>query len=609
MLKGQVEFIVILGIIAVAVVAIYYALPAITTPAAPPAVAAEQQAVKETVNNFIKTGTIETLKTLGSNGGWPEPQYNSVTYLGRYVPYWFSRGSLNTPNLQQNFVTVLTDYLRTHKDSLAESLAGKGVTFGDPSVSANILGNQIIVNVNMPTTVKEYPIAQPYSVTVQSKAGEVYEFANNFVRAVGTERYFEYFTLSSMMMSEIDEGVRRIPFMIILTDCGESVFKTWDDVQPAVKEAILDTLGGTYLPGKEPQNVARTTSTPKFVVPGVNGKTYSDIDVSFYLPDNFELGMDNFQMDPSPIMIMTEPLGFTGICASEPVVMKYYLSYPVVTEAKDPITGTSLKFAFDVLIKDNAPADYGAVGYAPPEPTICAGSGCSANIKIVDSNGAAIPGARIFFGGCNYKADSRGIYQGPIPCVISSISVTASGYGELAKTYSFSELYDATLALKSIPVVNLHFHEVSILNNSMHNQYAVYQNSIRPMNNDLRPSEKMMMSFTEIDRGKPYIFMFNERTGTIDNIPADTYYVVASLMKGDMTERYGASAAVATLDEGTNNLHIYVPYMYEFTQYTEEQASFATAIVNKVFEKCGIPVVSSSSISLSESCFVDYGEV
>ena len=605
MLKGQVEFIVILGLIVVGIVAMYYALPAITTPAAPPAVASEQQTVKESVNNFIKGGILETIRVLGKNGGYTFAQSNSVEYLGSKVPFWHYRGTQSIPNYQQNFALSLTEYLRANKDSLAESLAGKGVTFGDPSVSVNILNSQIIATVSMPTSVKEYPIAQPYSVTIQSNMGEVYDFAKKFVNVVGTQRYFEYFTMSTMMFSDIEDNVRKVPLFIFLSECGDVVFKTYEDVRPEVMNAVRTTLAHTYLPGKSPTNVASTTSYPKYVVPGVDGKPYTNIDVRFQLPDGFDLTEDNFQMDPDNIMMVAEPLGPTGICYAEPVYVRYYLNYPVVVDVKDPLTGNSLRFAFEVFIKDNGPADYGAVGYELPAPTYCDDPACIANIKVVNAEGGAVPGAMIKFMGCDYRTDNAGVYQGLIPCGLGPAVVNTREYCKFSQSMSASDLYDATLTLKRKPVTNLYFHEVVVQNDSVNGQYIILPGDIRWLGAD----RAVGLNLFDFDLGETHYRMFDTQTGLITEMCPGAYNLGVTLSNTELTERYGALYGVLELEEAAANMHVYIPTFYGFQALTDDEAYQVGTILTNVLRQCNISPLSYTPQSLKSACLLSYGDV
>ena len=109
MVKGQVEFIAIIGIIAVVIVAVYFAFTSVApgvTPTAPVYTSAEQASVADTVNSFVRDGVSETLRTLSTYGGYLSPQADSVTYLGR-VPYGTSTNLVLTGSMHTHLPICL----------------------------------------------------------------------------------------------------------------------------------------------------------------------------------------------------------------------------------------------------------------------------------------------------------------------------------------------------------------------------------------------------------------------------------------------------------------------------------------------------------------------
>ena len=325
--KGQVELIAIVGILVV--VAVVVALVYQTGMLSPVSLGPDARVVKDSVESFIRAGAYDTIKNIGINGGYSDVQVNSVEFLGKDVPYWQYGGSITIPDLNANILEGIEKYISDNKAALQDSMSDKDVTLGNPQVSVNVLSSKVELTVYMPTQVGDTSIPQPYVISIPSKLGDIYEFAQGFVNTNNQQRYFEYFTLSSMAMSPFDNGVQRIPLVVFLTSCGDFVFKTWWDVQPDMMDTIEKTLANTFMPGKAPKNMMTKSTHPKYSIVPINGKTYSDIDVGFYLPDGFDVTRANFDMSPDTITAFAKPIPMAGVCYSEPIYVDYYLRYPV----------------------------------------------------------------------------------------------------------------------------------------------------------------------------------------------------------------------------------------------------------------------------------------
>ena len=267
MKKGQVEFIAILGILVVAVVAVYFAWQGLAPPTQLPALSAEQQVVADAVGGFLREGTQDVLSTMAQNGGYlsaDEFPMGSETLNGKPAPYWFYNGRVQVPDFKSTFLRGITAYINNNIDSLRESLSDQEVTFGTPAVSVDVLPGQLTITVNMPTTMKGTVVPQPYQVIVPTKMAEAFEFGGAFVNFEAQNRFLEYATLSSIALSPLKNNIQTVPLWIYLTKCGESVYKSWSDVKDAAKERVEVTLAHTYMPGKVPLNTANTASYPKY---------------------------------------------------------------------------------------------------------------------------------------------------------------------------------------------------------------------------------------------------------------------------------------------------------------------------------------------------------
>ena len=109
MRKGQIEFIAILGIAVVIVVVAFYALQ--TGVINNPPASTDARLIKDSTENFIRNAAYETLKNVSDNGGYLTPQSSDAVSMGRSVTYWEKSGQLTVPNVQQNIISGITNYI------------------------------------------------------------------------------------------------------------------------------------------------------------------------------------------------------------------------------------------------------------------------------------------------------------------------------------------------------------------------------------------------------------------------------------------------------------------------------------------------------------------
>jgi hypothetical protein len=616
MMKGQLEFIVVLGIIVVVVVVGMFALQngAINTQPVTP----DTKLVQDSTANFIRNAVYDTLRTVSDNGGYLEPQASSVAFMTRSVPYWMKGGQITVPDVRANIVNGITSYIASNKGSFSKSIRGKNVTLGAPQTTVNILDNQITVTVNMPTTVNGVGVPQPYVVSVPTKIGEVVEFSKNFATSEAQNRYLETFVISSMVITPYDGDVQTVPMFVHLVGCGKMALKGWWDVKPALEEVIRVTLGRTYMPDKYPMGEISTNPSPKYGIPELGGKKNLDINVSFDVADDFGLNANNFQMDPSVISVIAEPIPMVGRCVSDALLVKYYIKFPAVVKVTDPVTGNTFKFAVEVLIKDNAASPWAVSGgyETSAQGEICSEKSCSITIKAVDTSGKPVDGAGITFMGCGLgTTGSDGSLTAKTACGFGPIEAYKSGYGQAFKD-GVSSGSTETITLESMPRINLHFYEVLIDNpssNFMQNgsMYSIPTRGIYADigNEELTGVNALGSVHTEVaqlslyrrGQGKFYDRFFTTSVGALAGVPEGNYSVGGVLIKTDPATGvwsgiYGGFGTNFTItkDMDGKDIYIYLPYSYSFSQASNDTQMIAGLVFSSMLSKCGFGPISTS---------------
>ena len=430
MAKGQAEFAVIIGIVIVAAVVIIYAFPSITPRIMPPG---KYDTFKASFESLVRDGAQDTMSKLSVYGGYLDNssfQLGSVIFLGKEVPYWQYNGNVKFPDVKANLVQGVSGYLARNKEGFIQEMKMSGLEIGEPKVSANVLAGKAIITVSMTTKIDGTNYPQPYTVEVQSRLGEIEEFSKAFAQYDKASRPLEYYTLSSMMISPMEGDAHSIPFFVSLTECGDYLFKGWYDLKPSVEGVVRATLAQTYMPGKAPLNTMMTSSSPKYALVPMNGKRYENLDVGFFVPDDFSLTPSEFQFSPDPISTSSKIIPLVGQCQSDPIYVNYYLTYPAIVRVKDPLTNNVFQFAVHVYIKDNKPGDWSGTGYeTDAQKQICSNPQCLAQITVKSASGNPVDSASITFMGCSLgRTDSRGVLSVTAPCGIGPIQAYREGY-------------------------------------------------------------------------------------------------------------------------------------------------------------------------------------
>ncbi len=600
--KGQVELIVIVALMVVIAVVVISQMNLFIMPAETPDV----RTVRESMEGLIRTAVLDTIETMSERGGYLSPsdyQLGSVMLNDKGIPYWQHGGQVTYPDKVTNFQAGVQAYLEANKDSLAEVLTN--VTLGAPSVGTPVFtDDRVTVSVTMPTTYKDTPLAQPYTVTVDTHFSEIYEFSKGFAVYEVNNRPFEYYTLSTMLLSPLDNGHHSIPMYEVLMGCGDYLFASSWDVMPEVEKAIRKTLAHTYMPGKVPLNTLHTSSSPKYSLVPIDGRDYDDLQVSFMLPDDFGLDYSNFRMSPDPATGIAEPIPMMGECmGTEPVAVDYTLEYPAIVNILDPETGNIFQFAVQVYIVNNAPRDW-TVSVTPEEDLqaeICSDMSCILELDVQDSSGSPIGMASVSFMGCSLgRTDSTGYLATLAPCGSGTLYVYRRGYGEYLDPRTSSQL-SGTVTLYKQSSINLMLHEV-IVQDWGEGRYMVYYGDeyISPIDD-----KRVYITFRSARDFKEHSFYPSGSSLTVSTIPSGGYYVSGTLFSSDFQTLHGAFGYPYTITEDTDTLHIYIPTTLSLSSITDEvEQRLKIVELSQVLEECGIGPVTDTAYIQEESCAV-----
>jgi len=471
MRRGQAEFVAIIGIVVLAIVAIFFSFrPDLQLSTVPTEIAQLQKEVKDSFTTLAKSGSDEILEIMETHGGYlsvgvleNQAEFSVVpseVFLGQGVPYW---------QYCQNDVSPSKDDVTSWMETgmyiyILENIGALGKTFqkdvkfdaSELNVDANILNGKIDFSITLPTTVQDYSIKQPYTLAVPTNFGRILDFAKDFSKESADSRFFEYFTLASMLYSQNShDGYPELPTIGFLVDCGEVIHRSPGEVSDTLESIISYTLADILWW----QDMPKSTTEPKvYAIQDVNGKKYEDLDPKFYLPDDFGI------VFKKPVVITNTKDILKSInvltihnCMSY-YNQKYSISYPVITRVKDSLTGNNFHFASLAFI-DSAgelqfmkPGSCDSVPEAGTEEPSCNPS-CTGRLTVSDYSGNRLEGAAVVFGDCFVgETNHWGVLEAPILCGKNNLSV----YYNEKHDFFFAEVHSDEIKPSKNKAIKLH---------------------------------------------------------------------------------------------------------------------------------------------------------
>ena len=452
-----------LGIAILAVIVITVTWQAISVPTVPEAVKTEHEVIAATLSDLIRAGTADVIKDMEAHGGYlslsyvPEDQMAEIriprqtVFLKRGVKYWTECGNTTYPEMDEILSTISYGVTRYLKENLNETdtVFGEKVRYDMErlSVTANVLDNQVSIVVNLPTTIGEHLVTAPYTASVPTQFGRIYQFARDFSEEESKERFWEKITTAGIITSP------NLPTSGIQVRCGDVIYLSPRQVSDEIKKEIRRSLVNTELWSAGP-------SGPRsYNINTVNGKQYKDLDISFWLPDDFDVPI------VSPVVIVNaEPILSTialpfmavPICFNR-YIQTYSFPYPVIVRIRDSLLGSYFHFANLAYIDRLEPGECASIMALQSN---CSEPGCTADITVKNSDGAPIEGAFVSFQGCTVgHTDMLGNIVGQVKCGSGKLKIIKPGYSTLGETRTHPSL-NTTFTLNRIPKLEVYIYRL-----------------------------------------------------------------------------------------------------------------------------------------------------
>jgi hypothetical protein len=479
--KAQAEIVVIVGVLILGIVVVYYAVSGgFPSSNIPKNLYDEQKAFHDSFVNLIRKGADNALMVMEAHGGYlttdilPNETYTpvpSVLFMDEGVPYWTKCQNNLAPSkreVEHLFELAMEKYIKDHIRGVAGSYKNVTLDMSKLSVSVNILSDphKVEITIKLPTTVNGYNMVSqfyPYKISLDSKLGEIYDFASDLSEAQSSKRFLEIFTMASIYMSaDAPDDYPKLPTGGFLTDCGETIYRTPDQISIYLREIAQYVITQTLWWQKMPVD----TSKPKIyaIDPDVMTTQYRDLDIQMYLPDDFSLTTQGSVVIRNTVRAFKSGIWTASDCLGV-YNMAYAVNYPVIVRVNDPLSGYSFNFAFHVFV-DNA-GNKMLPGNCENIKTIkdlCVDVDCYAKLKVTDDVGRPLQGAVATFGDCGIGyTDADGNVEGGIKCGTSELNIYMnSSYDYYNQNVSSSSI-NGTYVLRQITNITAYFNKVSIV--------------------------------------------------------------------------------------------------------------------------------------------------
>ena len=254
---GQIGIFTLLAIVIIALVAVITAfqLGVFHEEPFPPAVGEKEKLVRAYVENIIRENAKTTIEWMENHGGYIIPPPLHVMFEGHMVPYYQQCSNTLIPdktNIIHDMENSVKNFLKYNLNT-ATKINGRLVYFDLESirVTALMYANKIEFLVHLPTTVEGYSINQPYKVTIPTKFADIYDFARGFSEKAARERFFETYTINTILHS------RELPTIGFMNECGEKIDLSSEDIKRGYYNVVRHVLTNIKFWSKEVPEGAR----------------------------------------------------------------------------------------------------------------------------------------------------------------------------------------------------------------------------------------------------------------------------------------------------------------------------------------------------------------
>lgn len=600
-MKGQVEFIVVFAFIAIVVVVILVSSGIFVADRDQPIVTGleeEKKLIKDSILNAIKDSAKNELKEIYRTGGITNSSGNTVKYGAKEIGIWWDCEGMRMPDIKRTLEENLEEGIKRILEPEMEFFGKKvSIDLRGIDISVSIQGDGVKIDVDMPTYVENSSIQQPYSVLIRSKLKDIIDLSEEITNQNVNSKFFESVTLNTILHSNPEE--KWLPTIDLRTGCGNTLFKTENEVRDSVESLVMYTASHTVFN----RSVLNLPENPFYVL----GVSDLDIEVSFIYPEDWDF-KNNFDVKPDPVVFYPKPiLSFSSACI-ETLDVSYSLRYPIVVMIEDDLFEELFNFVLMVNIDENKPGCGFMKGWKTPYYGKCVTeSECIANLNVKDYKGLPVSHALVTFGGCALgETNSLGLLNTGIPCMIGEISVHKEGYREHKKLVKSDDLDDYSVVLeRGGRLIPVHFYGVPLTPGKKKTQweYENYSVSGQPRYIELFPEEYFVIVYIKQSAGDN-VMLYNigsegfksESEMILEPGILDVFGAVVNNRTGE-ANGYIETVYLSTGDE--EEIYIYLPVVEGITESIRPSEVYE---IEDTFNNCGIKIVSPDEQIVSAPC-------
>ena len=419
-MKAQLEFVIIIGLIIIAVAFIILISTQLFVPSREITGYGEEiKSITNSVKKVLKESLEEAIIRFYNAADYTTA-LGSIENNGISIPLWRNCGAIEMPDINNVLSQSMRAVVRQRIDERME-FYGKELRFdiNNMKIEVEIVDGRVIGRVYLPTEINNRSIPQPYVVSVESDMKNVINTAEMLLEDSNRTNFFETLTIASMLQLN-PYSSSWIPVKGIIYGCGKNLFFT--------REKIADTLKGVakYVASHTvvSSRTLRLADNPFFEI-----DIPYNTDVLISYPEGWDIRR-YLSTQPDPVRIIPKSkFPMLPFCIANYLV-SYTFRYPLIISIKDKKMGQWLSFATMVSIHANRPGQCPLHVKEGNYTRFCINNAnCFIRLRITDTDGMPIKGAKAFFYKCMVgESDEYGAIAGMTPCMASELKVYKAGY-------------------------------------------------------------------------------------------------------------------------------------------------------------------------------------